>query len=271
MLRGGPVPAMEWQSDNQRYESFAYLGLPTLLLVPLGLLILWRGRPGMWRHTALISLATGFALLAVSQHVTFGQHLLFEVGLPKMVSAPLSILYCSPRFVWPLYYLTVLAAVVGCVRLIPYRRVAVGVLVLAAVLQCAELHRLVDQRERTRGLQPEWAERAAELRPLLQQAERVETVPRSTRELTKGWDYAGVAYEASLQGGIVFHGGNVARKPWKLLAQLDAEQERRLREGPAEGGVLFVFSRKAFDGLKAVLEPRYVVEQRGGYWVAYVR
>ncbi len=128
------LPAMP--SGPGQIEGFAYLGLGVLLM--LVVVAVRAPRPSSW--SALRPLVVVVALLfvyALSLRVTIAGRVLFASKFDFFTLA--NVFRSSGRFVWPLHYLLLTAAIVGIVRLGKDRPGWVtGAFVLVLVLQVAE-------------------------------------------------------------------------------------------------------------------------------------
>jgi hypothetical protein len=121
-LLHAPAPATTGQ-----YEGFNYLGMG----VSLGLVATawrtarWPSQPASkmlagWcakPDFPLILSCLALTLLAISNEVTWGSHVLFTVPLPAKVAAALNIFRASGRLFWPAYYLLILAVLRGALSL----------------------------------------------------------------------------------------------------------------------------------------------------------
>ncbi len=104
----GVLPAYggrELDVTGGQYEGFSYFGAGVLLLLavsaPTALHVLWRQR----RLGACLALVCGMGLMiAASNRVFFGTHLIATVSLPAPVHDALAVVRSSGRFVWPAMY-----------------------------------------------------------------------------------------------------------------------------------------------------------------------
>lgn len=132
--------------EGQRFEGYNYLGMGIILLLmvvvarsPVELRKLW--------STPLkpLTIASAvFILLALSVRVTFGDHILFTVPLPKFLFNLLAAFRASGRLFWPVHYLLVLAAVAGVVIAVPSPNARRAILAAALVIQYFDLVPLRD-------------------------------------------------------------------------------------------------------------------------------
>lgn len=123
-----------------QYEGFAYLGAGLLPLLA-GLPFLAQ-RVSVRRHSWLLALMAGFAVLAVSNRVMFGPIEVLDVPLPEWAMHAAGIVRSSGRFAWPGVYLLAALAVATLARW----RWSPALLLLAAGLQWMDagpLRRLV--------------------------------------------------------------------------------------------------------------------------------
>jgi hypothetical protein len=114
-------------ATSGQYEGFNYLGLGILLAL---IFAAWRSLAGKRRgHAAvagdvsrspdlpLIIASVALSLLAISNEVTWGPHVLFTLPIPSRIQPVLNIFRASGRMFWPVYYLLTLAAIRGALRL----------------------------------------------------------------------------------------------------------------------------------------------------------
>lgn len=110
-----------------QYEGFNYLGLGILLAL---MFAAWRSLAGKHRDRLsaatrvselpdlpLIIVAMALSILAISNRVTWGTHVLFIAPIPSRIQPALNIFRASGRMFWPVHYLLILAAIRGSLRL----------------------------------------------------------------------------------------------------------------------------------------------------------
>lgn len=157
-------------TDSQ-YEGFGYLGLGVLALflwafamwlgsgldgIKGALLLKWRkgaenkSAQGRWieRHIygcvwGLIGVLT--LLISVSNVVMYGDKVLYELPLPKLLFQMWSVFRASGRLIWPLVYLIVLGAI-GMSRKLAGRRIADVMLVICLVLQFMDIRGTIAEK-----------------------------------------------------------------------------------------------------------------------------
>jgi hypothetical protein len=117
----------------------SYLGLGVLLALPLGLLA-YAMRPLPWLRARWPLLATLLAMLAiaVTHRVSIGGHIVELVAIPESWLRHADALRASERFLWPIAYAALLAAILAMVRGFGARRAGLALAALVAV-QLADL------------------------------------------------------------------------------------------------------------------------------------
>lgn len=118
---------------NGNYDAFAYLGLGVLIAVPLLLIGNFRRFLCFLRkHWALLAVCVILTLFAISHVVTANGVTLFTFPLPASLIQLFSVFRSGGRLFWPVYYLLLLFAFVGTVRL-PRPIVMVSLLALVQI------------------------------------------------------------------------------------------------------------------------------------------
>lgn len=124
---------------NMQYEGFAYLGMGVLLIIAFSARgwVAWV-RENARSHIVLICIFICFLLLALSNKVYLGSHLMLSVPLPKSVTLALGSFRSSGRFFWPVGYSIAAGSIVLVLR--QYRPlISLIVLTLAAILQLVDV------------------------------------------------------------------------------------------------------------------------------------
>jgi len=119
-------------TEPERIEGFAYLGLGVLLLAPLALGCWNRLRP-QWRfapkHLPLILVLLGSALFSLSASVELGRHVL-NLPWPSPLLVLGNLFRSTDRFVWPIAYAAMFLIAWGVAR--GWRRPVASLLLVAA-------------------------------------------------------------------------------------------------------------------------------------------
>ncbi|WP_242360189.1 DUF6311 domain-containing protein [Anaeromyxobacter sp. SG17] len=130
-----------------QYEGFGYLGAGALLLVlvGIGLTLALRGTrpsPGaLARSTPIGAVTLLLFVFALSDAITFAGERILTLGLYALVPQLGSTFRSSGRFVWPLHYLIVLAAIAAVATALRTRpRALVAALALSFAAQAADVN-----------------------------------------------------------------------------------------------------------------------------------
>jgi hypothetical protein len=218
----------------------SYLGLGALLLLAIGA-VAWVRRPApvLRRHWALLAAMVGLAAFAVTHRVSVGGHVFELFALPPEILRYADALRASERFVWPVFYALLIAAVFALVRGLGGRRAGL-VLLLLALVQAADLRGGVrwlrpyfPPTEATVPLRlsdPFWAEAAGRY-------DAIRIVPSGNQ--AHWWEEVAV-YAATM--GLSTDAVYLARLDGRRVAALNAEMARRLSEGDFEPGTLYVLA-----------------------------
>lgn len=136
------IPGFTVQS--RQGEGFSYLGLGTLMLVVTSLGVaatrLKATARVLWLLVPLLVMVVGEAFYAASARVTFSGKVLFELwGFFKLLEPLPSMFRTSGRFIWALHYLVGVGAVASVAVAAKKRALWGAPLMVACVVQLAEL------------------------------------------------------------------------------------------------------------------------------------
>ena len=168
LLGGRPHPT------SNALEAFSYLGLgliAALIVTLIGLLTVLR-KDRIWRrlarHWPLLLLSVAWGVFALGNEVALGDRILFRYTLPEALAPLVNPFRACSRFVWPLFYVLLVAVLVVAQRV---REVAprgrhwlAFALPVCLVLQIVDLAPLLDRKAHYRSLRfetrlhdPQWA------------------------------------------------------------------------------------------------------------------
>lgn len=238
-----PIDSSRWVPSfptllAQRFEGFAYLGLGVLALLLIGMVELvrrWRelDARGMLRRWApMLVLALLCAYNAASPVFTFaGKSVGTAYGLYHRLQPLLDIFRSNGRFVWPLQYLAVTAAVALVLRAFAaWPRARAAILAAAVVLQLGERHPPHPPPSATWPAKqaPEWQLARGEYRHLLLYP------PQVIYETTQCWGpkgdyYADWTYLAA-QLGMTINSGRSGRFSIAQADELCAGIQRDVKQ-----------------------------------------
>jgi hypothetical protein len=127
-------------NPGAEYEGFNYLGFGVLAMLPIAAFAWWRARrqPAARRYVPLAVVALLLWATALSNHIAWGDRVLFTIPLPDMILELAAMVRASARLVWVGYYALVLAVPAIVVKSFP-ARTATAILALGLGLQIADL------------------------------------------------------------------------------------------------------------------------------------
>ena len=134
LLPGLPVALLQ-------YEGFGYLGAGVLLLILIAAFAAAAGRtrPHMNRHRWMMLLtAVCFIIFSIIPEISLGEHILVNIPLGKAGRTVVGIFRSNGRFIWPVCYMLLTAALVFVSRHMDTRR-AVVLAVVCLILQTADM------------------------------------------------------------------------------------------------------------------------------------
>ncbi len=252
-------------------ESFNALGAGLLLLAAgaAALLVLRRTpRPRWRRHLPLAVVLAGCLLFALGGRLVLDDRPLAAWTLPGWFAALAAPFRASARFVWPVHYGLVLAALAVWSRL-PRRRLAAGALVVLAALQTVDLLPVLDQRAvyaakrwTTRLQSPEW-DRA------LDGADALWTYPPQMKHTCVESDFVDLC-ELALRHGIPTSAGYSARL-FQSAREGGVERLQELLQVHADPRGVYVLRRSYFAASYPELRDRFVCTDLDGFPVCFAR
>lgn len=109
---------------NGQYEGFSYLGLGVIILLLLACIYyIWKlitkqMKINIWSWIVTGGVLLCLTVLAASQCISFGTHLLIELPDIDMIMKYWSIFGSSGRLIWPVYYIVMFFAMIGALKII---------------------------------------------------------------------------------------------------------------------------------------------------------
>lgn len=227
-----------------QYEGFLYLGAGMIALVLLAVALQMSKPESLARRWwAAVAVAAVFWLLALSNVVTFGEHVLVTIPLPDALLEALSIFRASGRFGWPAFYLINLAALALVVQRLS-ARAALVVLGAALVLQVA------DQREKYSEFRQMFKQRMAWQTPLQSPqwallAQRASALVIVTPPPDISVAYIPFAYLAATYR-LATNSAQIARNDEVRASTFARSMATDLAQGSYDSSILYVISRRDF-------------------------
>lgn len=201
-----------------QYEGFAYYGLGFLLFLGLtGILALGFSLFKKYRvrfrkkWTPLLIFILAITLFAITNQVTFGDQLLFEFPIPDVFSKLGNVFRASGRFVWLLYYVLILGAIVIYDKIPLGRTVKVLLILMIACLQFYDIQPMFHRYNFTYGsFSPDKLDDDKWLQ-LFSNHEKIITYPPFNNNLLYASDYQDLSFLA-LKENKPITAGYVARE-----------------------------------------------------------
>jgi hypothetical protein len=134
------------QGTKGQYEGYSYLGLGVLFLLVLGFSLYTqkdfkRNHLNFFLPLFISSLI--YILLALSDKAYLNNKLLWNITLPQQLHSYLSIFRSSGRFIWPVFYLFFLFAIISVIR---NTKFPAFFLILAITIQIVDIQPLYSAR-----------------------------------------------------------------------------------------------------------------------------
>ena len=233
-------------------EGFGYLGLGTVLTIPLIVVYMIRHRTATWWRTVfpLLAVCVFMFLVAMSNRVAIVRHE-FYYWLPESVLDLRQTFRAATRFAWPMYYLLTLAGVVAMVRIVRGRRaivmavlLLVGVHILDQIPGLVYVHRQLSSQPPYRSplADPEWEN-------LAKKYTKINVFPNFDLQVGQGspdaefWNgewyhFAHFAVDNEMATGF----GYFSRPVTRFLEQDNSRMTRELTTGNLEANTIYVLS-----------------------------
>jgi hypothetical protein len=237
-------------------EGFQYLGLGTIITLPLLAIYIARNRSTLWwrRLFPLLLVCILLFLVALSNRVVVVRHE-FVYWLPQRLLDWRQIFRSATRFAWPLYYLLTLAGIVATVRLVRRFQIAtILVMTLVGVHIADQLPAVVyAQRElsaerpyQTPLLDPAWNEIASTYKKI----NLVPTFDLQGDDLSldvTNWVDSGSWLDIvrfAAKNGLATNFAYVGRPVTENVLRDNAKMTRELASGNLEPDAVYVFSNR---------------------------
>lgn len=255
-------------------EGFQYLGLGTILTIPLVGLYLVRHRSLiLWRALVPLLIVCMFLFfVALSNRIVFVRHE-FVYPLPESILNLRQVFRAATRFAWPLYYLLTLGGIVVVVRLVSRFRIAT---ILVFLVVCVHILDQIPGLVFTQRVlsteypymsplvDPAWNEIAASNRKI----NLVPTFDLQSNDLSHDasmWVESGAWLDFvrfAAKNGLATNFAYVGRPVTKYVTRDNAKMTREINSGFLEANAMYVFANAEYwdnarsqlrDGSRAVV------------------
>lgn len=226
----------DWSGGQ--YEGNAYMGAGLLLVVVIGAAFGLRGeqlRPSS-ESIAVGTAAVLLALLALSNVITLGSHVLVKVGLPPFFATLAGVVRASGRFIWVLFYLLAFSAIASIARSLRPSRAAL-VMLCALVIQFVDLapwHGWLHRATDTQAVMPDET-RDARVDAMMRGARRMVFLP----VMDIPFDYVPFTYVAARHHMSV-NATYTARSSGEAIARANEAETRKVLEEHVPTDEVFV-------------------------------
>ena len=232
------LPHFGYVTDKQ-YEGYAYFGVGIIIMLIAAVICVVSGKFSIKRlkpYALLIALCVALFLFAVTNAVTFNNTILFTCPIPGFIDRTASIFRASGRFVWPLYYMVIIGAVIILTRIKVKQRIIEMLLALLLIIQLYDIQYLILKNNFPSGSYnpPQQEEKWVNI---FKQFDKVITYPTHTAQLIYRLDYQDLCFLA-LKAGKPITNGYVSRdKDRMATGQYKADITDRLNAGEIDNEI----------------------------------
>jgi hypothetical protein len=266
------LPGMQWVSPHQ-YEGFMYLGVGIMVLIALALVyFIVKGHPVQFFKThkwllPLIILTVLLSLFATTNRVTYGESVLFEVPIPKIIKKFGNIFRASGRFFWLTYYLLILFFVIVFLRAKIPAWAKATVLALIVALQGYDIKRLYT-KDLPLGTYDSPLDEA-KWNALLPHFDKMITYPPFNNHLLTNMDYQDLAFLA-VKNHKSISLGYTARENGRAYREYTETLTRNLTGGNPDFNALYITTPQYIDIFSGLIQRHLVtVQYLDGYYLLY--
>lgn len=226
-----------------QYEGFCYMGIGTILVLFSGAVaaIITRDRSTSRYWIPLVFALSLYFVFALASPITLGETSLITYRLPEPILKIIGMFHSTGRFIWPVYYGVMLAALYS-VASMRNRLSPLIVLAVCLCLQLTDLRRALVCNETRESVpcpstlkSPLWTQLADKMKGIV-------TYPPFARSISHVDDYRFLAPYAA-RHGLSISMGPVARTKPQLQEAFRLELERKLDLGELDPRKIYIFQR----------------------------
>lgn len=261
---------------EQQYEGYAYLGLGMILLLLISagfyfweVLILKKNRLKNRAFLPLLLLTTTTALFAITNKLTLNGATILEFPIPDIIMRIGGIFRACGRFIWVLYYLLIVFAIVFFVKIKLSDKIKIPVLATLVFLQVYDTKLLLTFRDLPGGKyemkkmnERDWTEVSSKFKKIV-------TYPPFDNNLLRPLDYQDFCYVA-LKNNLPITTGYVARDTGDSNRIFSDSLGVSLSEGIMDDNSLYITPPKHLDAFIPLLyQKKATLRYLDGYYYLF--
>lgn len=247
---------------ESQYEGLAYLGIGGIMVVILGIISFIKNgfnKNNRNLYLSLFIVSLTLIILAASNRVTLGNHILWEFNVSGIVEKLWGTIRATGRMIWPVWYIITILAFMKVIKDNKKRApIIVSIIVAVQLLDLSKMYmkvrsEFIDVKKWDKPLENEFWNKAKSQYDHISFTHKVE-------------NYTYIAYFASMNG-LTMDYGYFARDPKQLKDYLE-DNKKDLTSGNFNGNTLYVLNQDK-ETLSILLDGNYkdLVKEIDGYIV----
>ncbi|KGO92703.1 DUF6311 domain-containing protein [Flavobacterium subsaxonicum] len=267
------MPQMPWFSWHQ-YEGYMYLGVGIMVLIAISVIYLLLGKnykARLLKHKYLLPLfilALCFALFAITNKISYSDHLLLEFKIPKIIRKLGGVFRACGRFFWIAYYLIYLFVILVFTKSKLKDAIKMPVLAFICILQMYDITPLFKARNLEYGkydsplTEDSWNK-------VLPSFKKMITYPPFNNHLLTGMDYQDLCFVA-INNHKAISCGYSAREDYSANAVYTDSLNKAIASGQLRDDELYITTPKHLDAFSNMLHNKYLnLQYLDGYYILY--
>ncbi|MCW4469150.1 DUF6311 domain-containing protein [Flavobacterium sp. MFBS3-15] len=268
------LPELPWVSPMQ-YEGYLYLGMGLIILIVLVAIYLIATRRLMTvlRRKDLLPLyllVAAVTLFAITNKVTYGDKVLFEVPLPDFLLKLGGTFRASGRFIWILYYFIFISALVLFMRSKFPDWAKASVLTALVALQFYDTKAIYVMRDPKPGTYDIPLDEA-KWNAIIPAFDRMVTYPPFNNHLLNQMDYQDLSYLA-MENRKAISLGYSAREPYKLYKAYTDSLTAAIDSDALSDNEIYITTPQYIGSFGAILRNKnFEIDYIDGYYLLYAK